>query len=157
MFLRGMTEEKVIELIESTLKSPDEFYIQEEDGFLVASRNFPFPVGEMVEFRRRDRERDGRRDRGRNGRRDRERDGRRDRERDGRRDRERDGPRDRGRHGRRDLKTMITFTVRVVYTIDDQGYDVITAFPLIRRRARKVRIIFPNSKIWPFSVIVSLF
>ena len=50
---------------------------------------------------------------------------------------------------------MITFTVRVVYRIDDQGYDVITAFPLIRREAREVRIIFPNSKIWPFSVIVS--
>ena len=50
---------------------------------------------------------------------------------------------------------MITFTVRVVYRIDDQGYDVITAFPLIRRKAREVRIIFPNSKIWPFSVIVS--
>ena len=100
-------------------------------------RNFPFPVGEMVEFRRRDRERDGRRYK--------ERDGRSDREKDGRRDRERDG--------RRDLITRLTSTLKVVYRIDDQGYyDVITSFPLIRRKAREVRIIFPNSKIWPFSM-----
>ena len=137
MFLRGMTEEKVVQLIESTLQSPEETYIQEEDGALVALRNFPFPVGEMVEFRRRDRERDGRRYR--------ERDGRSDREKDGRRDRERDG--------RGDLITRLTSTLKVVYRIDDQGYyDVITSFPLIRRKAREVRIIFPNSKIWPFSI-----
>ena len=111
-----MTEEKVVKLIESTLQSPNEFYIQEEDGALVALRNFPFPVGEMVEFRRRDRERDG----------------------------------------RRDLITRTTSTLKVVYRIDDQGYyDVITSFPLIRRKAREVRIIFPNSKIWPFIMIVS--
>ena len=44
--------------------------------------------------------------------------------------------------------------VKVVYTVDEHGdYEVITSFPLIRRRAREVRIIFPNSKIWPFSMI----
>ena len=123
MFLRGMKEEKVIQLIESTLESPEKTYIQ-DDGALVAIRNFPSPVGEMVEFRRRDRERDGRRDR------------------------ERDG--------RRDLITRLTSTLKVVYRVDNQGYyDVITSFPLIRKKAREVRIIFPNSKIWPFSMIVS--
>ena len=131
MFLRGMTEEKVMQLIESTLESPEKTYIQ-DDGKLVAIRNFPSPVGEMVEFRRRDRGRDGRRDR----------------ERDGRRDRERDG--------RRDLITRLTSTLKVVYRDDNQGYyHVFPSFPLIRKKAKEVRIIFPNSKIWPFSMIVS--
>ena len=54
------------------------------------------------------------------------------------------------------LITWLTTTVKVVYTVDEHGdYEVITSFPLIRRRAREVRIIFPNSKIWPFSMIVS--
>lgn len=54
------------------------------------------------------------------------------------------------------LITWLTNTVKVVYTVDEHGdYEVITSFPLIRRRAREVRIIFPNSKIWPFSMIVS--
>ena len=123
MFLRGMTEEKVMQLIESTLESPEKTYIQ-DDGKLVAIRNFPSPVGEMVEFRRRDRRRDGRRDR------------------------ERDG--------RRDLITRLTSTLKVVYRDDNQGYyHVFTSFPLIRKKAKEVRIIFPNSKIWPFSMIVS--
>ena len=52
------------------------------------------------------------------------------------------------------LITRLTTVVKVVYTIDEDGdFEVITSFPLLRRRARKVRIIFPNSKIWPFSMI----
>ena len=40
------------------------------------------------------------------------------------------------------LITRLTTTVKVVYTVDDRGdYEVITSFPLIRRGARKVRII----------------
>lgn len=52
------------------------------------------------------------------------------------------------------LITRLTTTVKVVYTVNEDGdYEVITSFPLISRRAREVRIIFPNCKIWHFSMI----
>ena len=45
------------------------------------------------------------------------------------------------------LITRLTTEVQVVYRVDDHDdYEVVTSFPLIRREAREVRIIFPIAK-----------